>query len=225
MRFASFEVIYQKFFLNLRSGGKSKSDWWARERIGLLKRHGFLNAKRISFTGESYFLSTELAHTALSSLRLSRSFVRPLDNINVTTFEHDKRVTFARLALEQAGRATNWCGERRLKSETALTVGLPRAYQPDAIYWNKLGEPVAFELELSVKQKERYEDKIRKYVDVIRQAELKGDGFRAVLFVTCHDAIFTTLTDLTQRHLGKFKIEKYLELVGESRSKGVIYGE
>jgi hypothetical protein len=101
-------------------------------------------------------------------MRSFRTFVRPLTEIDVRTFEHDRRIVEARLALERLGRAVNWAPERRLKSELALNMGLPRQYQPDAIYWNKLQEPMAFELEVSVKGKDRYADKIRKYVDVIR---------------------------------------------------------
>ena len=213
MKFSDLKSIHQKFFFHLQSGNRSKSDWWARERLGILKRHGYLNSKRISFSGSSYYLATDLAHMALSSLRPSRSFVRPLAEIDVRTFEHDRRVIEARLVLESLGRANNWCSERRLKSESSLTSGLPRMYQPDAIYQNKLGELMAFELELSVKTKDRYEDKIRKYVDVIRKAETGSPGFLGVLFVVCSYHSFNILNELTRRFEGKFKIEKYNELI------------
>lgn len=216
MKFSDLKSIHQKFFFHLQSGNRSKSDWWARERLGILKRHGYLNSKRISFSGASYYLATDLAHTALSSLRPSRSFVRPLTEIDVRTFEHDRRVIEARLVLESLGRASNWCSERRLKSESALASGLPRMYQPDAIYKNKLGEPTAFELELSVKTKDRYEDKIRKYVDVIRKTEVGNPGFLGVLFVVCSEHSFNILNELTRRFEGKFKIEKYNELINQS---------
>lgn len=216
MKFADLKSIHQKFFLNTRSGERSLSDWWARERLGLLKRQGYLSAKRISFSGTSYFLATDLAHSALLNMRSGRSFVRPLVEIDIRTFEHDRRIVEARLVLERLGRATNWVSERRLKSELALTVGLSRAYQPDAIYQNKLGEMMAFELELSAKTKDRYADKIRKYVDVIRQAEVSTKGFRGVLFVVCQDHVFNILSELTRRYEGKFKIEKFNELVGSN---------
>jgi hypothetical protein len=217
MKFADIKALYQKFFLTTHSGERSKSDWWARERTGLLKRHGFLSAKRVSFSGASYFLATELAHMALSSLRPGRGFVRPLIEIDVRVFEHDRHIVEARLALEGLGRATNWCSERRLKSETALTFGLARLYQPDGIYWNKLGEPMAFELELSAKTRERYQDKIRKYMDVIRQSELKSQGFKGVLFVVCQESVFNVLVELTRRFEGKFRVEKFNDLISASR--------
>ena len=95
-------------------------------------------------------------------------------------------------------------------------MGLPRAYQPDAVYWNKLKEPVAFELEISRKTKRLYENKIRKYVDLIRQSEVNGGGFRAVLFVVTHDAIFEVLSELTRRFEGKFRIEKFNDLLAQA---------
>jgi hypothetical protein len=213
MKFADLSAIHQKFFLNLRSGERSKSDWWARERLSLLRQHGFLKTKRFTFSGKTYFLATELAHIALKNMRSHRGFVRPLEEIDVRTFDHDLRVIEARLALERLGRAANWVSERQLKSDLALVSGLSRQYQPDAIYRNKHGEPMAFELEVSAKKKDRYADKIRKYVDLMRQVDAGAQGFRGVLFVACHDHVFGILTELTRRHDGKFKIEKFNDLV------------
>jgi hypothetical protein len=225
MKFADLEVLHQKFFGVTQSGERSKSDWWARERLRLLKQHGFLNSKRLNFSGKGYYLATDLAHTALANMRSSRSFVRPLAEIDLRTFEHDRCIIAARLALEAAGRAFNWASERRLKSESALTAGLPRQYQPDAIYWNKHGEPMAFELEISVKAKARYESKIRKYLEVIRRGDGAEGGFRGALFVVQSLSVFNLLNDLTRRFEGKFKIEKFDDLVGQSGPqalKGVV---
>ncbi len=210
MKFADLQVLHRKFFAVTRFGGRSKSDWWARERLRLLKQHGFLHSKRLSFSGKGYYLATDLAHTALTNMRSARSFVKPLSEIDLRTFEHDRLIIAARLALETAGRAVNWASERRLKSESALIAGLSRMYQPDAIYWNKHGEPMAFELEISVKAKDRYESKIRKYLEVIREAS----GFRGALFVVQSPSVFSLLTELTRRHEGKFRIEKLSDLVG-----------
>ncbi len=217
MKFADLEVLHQKFFAVTQSGERSKSDWWARERLRLLKQHGFLNSKRLNFSGKGYYLATDLAHTVLTNMRSQRSFVRPLAEIDLRTFEHDRLIIAARLALETAGRAVNWASERRLKSESALTAGLPRMYQPDAIYWNKHGEPMAFELEISGKARARYEIKIRKYLEVIRRSEGAEGGFRGVLFVVHNAGVFELLTELTRRFEGKFKIEKFDNLVGQSR--------
>ncbi len=215
MKFADLSQLHQKFFSNLQSGERSKSDWWARERLGLLKQHGFLKTKRFTFSGKTYFLANELAHIALKNMRPLRGYVRALEEIDVRTFDHDLRVIDVRLALEQLGRATNWVSERQLKSDLALVSGLSRPYQPDAIYRNKFGESMAFELEVTAKKKDRYADKIRKYVEVIREAELRSKGFKGVLFVVCNDHIFGVLNDLTRRHDGKFKIEKFSDLVAE----------
>jgi len=226
MKFSDLKTLHQKFFTLTRSGEKSRSDWWARERIGLLKKRGFLTAKRISFSGTSYFLATRLAHLALSNMREGRSYVQPLDEIDIRTFEHDRLILEARLALEEKGRATNWCSERRLKSEHSITMGLARRFQPDAVYLNKLNEPIAFELEIAPKTKDRYEEKIRKYLEIIRSQK----GFRAVLFVTKNDAVFNVLSELTRRLAGEFKIEKLGDLLDSnsvlkvSETKGVVNG-
>ena len=82
MRFSDLESLYQRFFLITKKGEKSKFDWWARERIGLLRRHGFLISQRLTFTGLSYYLATEKALIALENLYDSHgSFVRYLKQI------------------------------------------------------------------------------------------------------------------------------------------------
>lgn len=215
MKFANLEQLHQKFFSKTQSGERSKSDWWARERLSLLKRHEFLSSKRVSFCGEGYYLATELAHIALSNMRSERSFVRPLEGIDIRTFDHDRLVIDARLALEALGRAYKWRSERSLKHDSAVTSGLARMYQPDAIYWNKHGDPMAFELEITLKAQARYETKIRRYVDVMRQAEGASEGFRGVLFVTTNQSVFDMLSRLTKRHEWKFKIEKLEHLLAQ----------
>jgi predicted CopG family antitoxin len=41
MKFVSIEEVYEKFFKVKMNGEKSKSDWWARDRVYQLKKMGF----------------------------------------------------------------------------------------------------------------------------------------------------------------------------------------
>ncbi len=225
MKFADLATLHQKFFSNLKSGEPSKSYWWARERLALLKQHGFLETKRVAFTGVSFYLATEFAHRALASRLHERNFVQPITEIDIRTFEHDLRVLAARVALERLGRAARWVSERQLKADRTLTAGLERAYMPDGIYWNKRNEMMAFELELASKTQDRYADKISKYVDVIRQNETSRSGFMGVLFVVVHEPVFQRLSELTNRYEGRFRVEKYNELITTSNNLGVINGQ
>lgn len=224
MKFASLKSIYRKFFIVTQTGTPSRSDWWARERLSHLKRHGYLKSAKVSFSGTSYYLATDLAQMALTALAKvdGRSFVRPIETIDIRTFEHDRLVTDLRLILESENRARDWLSERRLKSEAALSFGLAREFQPDAIYRNKFGESVAFELEISVKSRERYQDKIRKYVDVMRENDGRDEGLKGVLFVTMHEGVFKILTEMTERHGGKFRIERLETLLSLDGSKEAV---
>ena len=224
MKFASLKSIYRKFFHITPTGTPSRSDWWARERLSHLKRHGYLKSAKVSFSGTSYYLATDLAQTALMALANidGRSLVRPIETIDIRTFEHDRLVTDLRLILESQGRANDWLSERRLKSEAALSFGLAREFQPDAIYRNKFGESVAFELEMAVKSRERYQDKIRKYVEVMRENEGQDQGLKGVLFVTVHENVFKILTELTERYGGKFRIERLEALLNRDGAKQAV---
>lgn len=218
MKFSDLDSIYQKFFSQTKLG-TSKSNWWARERMGLLKKHGLISSVRILFSSDSYFLVTELGYKVLCQMRPSESFVRPLLEIDIRTFEHDRCVLTSRLALEKSGRALKWMSERRLKSESAFLKGLPRQYQPDAIYWNKFGEPVAFELENSEKTKSRYEKKVRKYVEIMRDFEKTDQFFKRTLFVVRKNSVNKQLTEMTSRYQGLFLVTSFEELVGSKEPK------
>ena len=72
---------------------------------------------------------------------------------------------------------------------------------------NVAGKFNAFQFELTLKSKERLQDKIRKFQHAILMNRGKADSFVAVYFITGNEASFQTLTNLTSPYPNEFKIE------------------
>lgn len=217
MKFANLEVLHLRFFSRPRGGGTSKSTWWARERIQALRSLGLVKPVRIYTEGQSYFVATDLAFHILSSMKPERLHAKPLESIDIRSFEHDKRILYSRVALELGGRAKEWFSERRLKSEQMFEAegrDIGREYQPDAIYTNAKGDRVAFELELSFKSRERYEKKFRTFDSLFRYDN--KPLFKNCLIVASTAPMYRLLKGVLRKTVGdseRFRLVSFEELV------------
>jgi hypothetical protein len=217
MRFAGLDTIHPLFFgRKKRSGEKSRSSWYARERVLVLRRLGMLKTVRVYTEGQSYYVATDLGVRALQGYRVSRIHPKALGGIDIRSFEHDKRIVLCRAALELGGRSLNWRGERLLKAQAMYedNQNIGRPYQPDAIYTSSSGAEVAFELEHSFKSKERYQEKFERYVADIRYE--KKCGFEKCLFVATTENMKRLLIDVMKKSVGEreiFKVVSFEEVV------------
>jgi len=202
-KFASLDALYLRFFQT----AESRSERYAAERVQLLRRHGFLRAERVYTRPELFYLVTPLAREVLQAQRPARRVLDAILSIDHRTFEHDHRVTLCRAHRERSGHAREWVSERRLKAEWAIFSGrLAREYCPDAVYTNRRGERVAFELELAPKTRDRLARKISRFLDVMRD----GAGpFQRTLFVACEVATARTLEAMTRPYSEHFRVMAY----------------
>ena len=127
-------------------------------------------------------LSEYSTHYALLNIFPEKAICKPVGGFDHRTFKHDQLVLKCRLDLERQQNITNWISDRRLKASAELSGGLTALQVPDAIYSTADGQKVAFEIEISRKEKSRYSSKITKYVSLVRQGEAKRK-FAKVLFV------------------------------------------
>ena len=79
---------------------------------------------------------------------------------------------------------------------------------PDGIYTTNQNEKIAFELELSVKAKSRYEQKIRKYISIIRDHKNNIETFTKVHFMVSSDVTYKYLIQYSKLYKDFFMIEK-----------------
>lgn len=214
-KFASSDALYFRFY----QGKDSKSARYALERLQLLSKHGFLRPQRVYTESKTYYLASPMACDLLQSLRPVRVISAPSENIDLRTFEHDKRVMLCRVHREKKGEVREWLSERRLKNEWTAANGyrLSREYMPDAIYTNRAGGRVAFELELSPKTRERHAKKVSRFLEVMRD---KNGAFSRTLFVACSEPVYQMLLSLTRPYSDQFRIMRYEEIVTSNGRKG-----
>jgi hypothetical protein len=64
-----------------------------------------------------------------------------------------------------------------------IKILLSSEFRPDGIYTNSSDQKVAFELEIARKAKDRYHQKVRRYIQVMTEASGQGRIFDMVHFV------------------------------------------
>lgn len=214
-KFASRDALYFRFY----QGTDSKSSRYAVERLQLLSKHGFLRAQRVYTELSTYYLALPLTRDLLSQLKPERAFSEVTQTIDLRTFEHDKRVTLCRVVREKKGEVTHWLSERRLKQEWTAANGyrLAREYMPDAIFTNRAGGRVAFELELASKTRERLAKKVSRFLEVMKSPD---GAFSRTLFVACTEPVYQLLLSVTRPYPELFKVQRYEEIVPPTSKKG-----
>jgi hypothetical protein len=213
MKFVSIEEVYEKFFKVKMNGEKSKSDWWARDRVYQLKKMGFLKAVHFFTEARAFYVATHDAYHLLGELYPLNFFCKPTTGLDVRTFHHDWLVTKSRLVLENQGRVTKWISEKTLKTQDSINLGIAKKYMPDGCYIDQNEKVVAFELELTLKSRSRYRDKIRLYANLMRQKSIvKSLKFEKCLFICRTQSVAENLKRQTLPFGSLFEIRMLDEL-------------
>ena len=208
MKFAGLDEVHAKFFSKLKSGEKSESNIWARERLTKLTNNGFLDRSFSFYERKSIFVATLKGYYALRSFEENHNLLLPARSINLNTYNHDKLVLQERLALEESEEVTNWISDRRLKSDFSRLFKVSSVYVPDGIYTTQLGTKIAFELELARKSKTEYRNKIRTYVQLMRDHKSHPEMFQKVHYLCFSKAVADILRAETKIYGELFEIEE-----------------
>lgn len=207
MKFCSLDELYFKFFRVNLDGTESKSSWWARDRVNTLKSLKLITTVHFYTEAKSYYLATRKAFQIVQGYLGDKSICKPTYRLDIRTFEHDKLLTQLRLELEGRRLTSDWNSERLLSEDPKYKFILSREFRPDAIYKTTEGRKVAFELELSTKAKKRYQDKIKKYVSIVRSQKVDTKLFDVVHYVCAKVSVFDLLVNETRIYKDFFKIE------------------
>lgn len=210
MRFASSLQIMKACFSETLKGNLRTSDLYIKRRLAQLVAGKFLSCGRPPSvkTQKYYYKITRLGLSVLTGDLVTYEINR-VPEIKFSNFDHDSHVIVCRIALEKKGRATQWTPEFEIKAKFNAFANLPAKYIPDAIFINKLGELTALEMEISRKAKSRYEDKIQKYVSIVRSHFNEEIKFKRVLYVAKHKDVFNLLSEMTRIHADIFRIETF----------------
>ena len=206
MKFASVQEVYEKFFKNFDLDGNEFGFFYAKKRLVHLEQCGFLKSTKEFFNSKRLFFGTMRSYFILSNFYPDKILVRPQGSIDGRTLFHDFLLLGLRLKLESSKKITSWLSDRKLRCFPELAGGLTGGYVPDGIYTMPDGTNIAFELEIALKGKDKYREKIRKYICLLKSSS-NVKPFSKVHFVYAKDIVGSHLTRETKLYPELFTIE------------------
>lgn len=212
MKFSTIEDIHSKFFKFTKTGDKSSCLRWARERVANLVKTDFLKAVK-DVCHRTLYIVTQKGYMYLKNSRFDRIFSRPLIDVDGRTYDHDQKVIQIRLALEEGGLVKEWISERQLSEIDEVKKYLSAEFRPDAIYITPEGKRVAFELEIARKSKERYQTKIKRYIQVMSEPQVASMLFDRVHYVCEKEKILDLIKSEVALYQPLFKFSLESEFV------------
>lgn len=212
MKFSTLEDIHSKFFKVTKWGSTSNSVIWARQRISKLVKSDYLQILTDVCAKHLYVL-TQKGFLFLKNSRLSKSYCRPLFEVDGRFFDHDQRVAQLRIALENSGVVKEWISERQLSEFDEVKKYLSAEFRPDAIYMTPEGKKVAFELEIARKSKERYQTKIKRYIQVMSEPQVASSLFDSVHYVCEKEKILDLIKSEVALYQPLFKFSLESEFI------------
>ncbi|MGZ3769314.1 MAG: replication-relaxation family protein [Bdellovibrio sp.] len=215
MRFATSHQIMKACFEERRDGKTRTSDLYIKRRLSQLVKAKLLLVDLPPIGGKQYYLY-KISRAGLRVIEAKgiSTFVSHPPKLRMQDFNHDSHVNECRIHLEKANRAKDWVPEFQIRTRFNIFEKLPAKYIPDALFINKLGELTALEMEISRKSMTRYEEKIQKYVDLIRSHFDENIKFKRVLFVAKNKDVFTILSEITKIYSDIFRVETFDSLIG-----------
>ena len=210
MRFATSVQIMKACFSQTKDGNIRTSDKYIKARLLQLVENKLLSTHLPPIGGsQKYLYSVTRKTLSILDGKGLPILVSSVPRYRTQDFEHDFHVIDCRLALEKSKRATDWIPEFQIRGRFNAFENLAAKYIPDGLFINKLGELTAFEMEISRKSKERYEDKIQKYVSLVRSHFNEEIKFKRVLFVVKNKDVFKILSDMTRIYADIFRVESF----------------
>lgn len=206
MKFGTKEELHSRFFKRLQSGETSESLAYVKERIALLKKNGFLISVKHPFDWKAVFLPTSKAYRWVLERFPGNDVPAPVGRLEIATFEHDAALLKIRMELEGRGEVRSWTSDRQLRSLPQVIDRFSGHYVPDAVVETLAGGRIALELEIAQKGKEKYREKIRRYVSVFRTGQIDLP-FEKVVFICLKVSVVKILKHETRLYEEYFRVE------------------
>ena len=206
MRFATIAQLHQRFFNKSHSGDQSKCDRWTQERLYKLRQSNYLKLQKNFLTGENLILPTIKGYQLIKKHFYFEDLPKPITYIDFRQFEHDKLLIDCRTQLEKTKQIKRWISERCLQSRPEVTTSFRDDSIADALCITSIDESFYFELELSLKTKERYKKKIKRYVYILRSEKPMSSQPKSVLFVCSKVSIQKAILNETKIYGPLFSI-------------------
>lgn len=196
MKFSTIEDVHSKFFKVTKLGEPSRCLRWTRERVANLVKSDFIKSIK-DVCHRTLYIVTQKGYLYLRNSRSQKFYSKPLSSVDGRTYDHDQKVIQIRTVLEENKMVDEWISERQLAERDEYRQLLTTEFRPDGIYKNSEGQKVAFELEIARKSKERYQQKIKRYIQLMTDDEDRR-LFEKVHFVCEKEVVLNLIKDQTQ---------------------------
>jgi hypothetical protein len=212
MKFASKEDLALKFFWDHQAAKEKPSFLRARDRIYKLQLNKFIVPVKFQGESKNYYMGTWKAYYAVNKSEDLEIPCRPSKSPDYQNFHHDRYVLQARLHIEQTKKVRDWISDRRLRHFPELAGGLRNSQVPDSIFIDLTGKKVAFELEVTRKDNRLYLEKIKRYLQLIRNQKLVDQ----VYYVCLKENVKKLLSDSVKIYGDLFKVQTWTEFISEN---------
>lgn len=214
MKFASVDEVFEKFFSKLSGDGEvAASSEWARKRLRQLMDAGYLRTEIGIGMRERVFIPSFKTYHALTNLNSGSMIPKPTRGLDFRTFVHDRELLLLRLKYERELGDVAWISDRRLKQGLAEVYGIHSIDVPDAIVRLPDFGLVVVELEIAMKSRKRYREKIARYVRLIRDQRAKPVGVRKVIFHCLKPAVVNALQQESKLYSGMIEVIQSASLI------------
>ena len=212
MKFATHIEIHQKFFRKrLDTGADSVSLIAAKKRIQKLEEADFLRADFVKYPRTKHVILSRKGFSLIQEKFPDSVLGLPMLYLDQRLVNHDRHVMHERLRLEAEEGVTQWISERALQTGVLPHLSLEQRYFPDAIYLLPTGDRVALEMEVAVKSKRAYQEKVEKYVAYFSSTAETDRAFQKVRFLSVEKIAHRNLT----QHCGIFPSLFQVDLLSE----------
>lgn len=195
MKFAGLNEVFEKFFSRVGSDRTvTSSTEWTRKRLRQLEAAGLLRADVGIGLRERVYFATFKGYHAVCSVHPEKMLAKPTGGLDLRTFVHDRELLLVRLEFERKCEKLIWISDRKLRQGQGPNLGFSSAYVPDALIELPGVGHVALEIEIALKSRARYRDKVQRYVRIIRESRGRPDGLKKVIFRCLKRPCFETIS-------------------------------
>lgn len=199
-----------KFLLDMKYARKSQilrrfgDTDQTRTEIGLLLQAGHIKFKDRELTARSLLIPTLEGYHHLAQGAQGRRLAEPVKRIFDPMVRHDLILNDIRIRFEELNFIKRWNSEEMLRI-VPVFANLMRDL-PDAMCERSNGNAYFLELEISLKNRKFYEDRIAEYSRILEMNEIKAQGINGVIFLCTDEKVYDMLKSAAPKNTKAFSV-------------------
>jgi hypothetical protein len=204
--------LLQTLFQNRADGLMRVSDIYVKRRLNILASHGLILKTTEPYGRQKVYCISRKGVGLLAehdpNISINTKAYRP----KAFEIAHTLKLMDLRVLLTQTGVALDWIPERFIRSTLNLPNFVDDQGIPDALYLDTDSNWVALEYERARKDKGRYETKLSRLMDLIRNGADSEIRPKKILFICEFDLVFRQIFSLAMPYFPFVEVMTFEEL-------------